>query len=113
MGRGRPPLAGEGIGADASDGHQHAYCVDEGARLAEEVAGEEDHDEPADRVEHRVRRHLVGSGLGLAVVTYTAKGGGIGGFGPAPERRPAASRLRHIRGEGSRLGPRGSPSASA
>ena len=84
-----------------------------GARLAEEVAGEEDHDEPADRVEHRVRRHLVGSGLGLAVVTYTAKGGGIGGFGPAPERRPAASRLRHIRGEGSRLGPRGSPSASA
>ena len=41
MGRGRPPLAGEGIGADASDGHQHAYCVDERARLAEEVAGEE------------------------------------------------------------------------
>ena len=52
MGRGHRPLAGERVGADASDGHQHAYCVDEGARLAEEVAGEEDHDEPPDSVEH-------------------------------------------------------------
>ena len=60
MGRGHRPLAGERVGADASDGHQHAYCVDEGARLAEEVAGEEDHDEPPDSVEHGVRRHLHG-----------------------------------------------------
>ena len=60
MGRGGHPLAGECIGADASDGHQHAYDVEEGTRLAEEVAGEEDHDKPPDSVEHGVRRHLYG-----------------------------------------------------
>ena len=64
MGRGRHPFAGEPIRADARDGQQHAHCVDQGARVAEEVAREENHHEPADRVEHGVRRHLDGRGGG-------------------------------------------------
>ena len=81
MGRGGHPLAGECIGADASDGHQHAYDVEEGTRLAEEVAGEEDHDKPPDSVEHGVRRHLYGPR------PKAVESAALGGLGPAAERR--------------------------
>ena len=42
-----------------------------------------------------------------SAVTWMASSGGIGDFGQAGTRAPAAASPRHPRGEGSRLGPRG------